>query len=145
MWKRKHAQRDAGPSAEPDARAAIMIVGKEHVGFSDVEELQEQFRAVARDAFAIILDIESVSTMGTGMVALLLDEDRTLREAGKTLQIVGLHGEPLELVRMCRLDRVLAIRETVEEAVRALLPEFGPSDGERLVNCFVMAPAVSAS
>ena len=64
---------------------------------------------------------------------------------GKTLQIVGLHGEPLELVRMCRLDRVLAIRETVEEAVRALLPEFGPSDGERLVNCFVMAPAVSAS
>ena len=144
MWRKRYLWKDAELTVTTDKRVTVITITEAHLGISDVEHLQEHLTAVVSGSSVIILDLGSVVAMGTATVALLLDLNRSQNRAGKTLQIVGLHGKPLELIQMCRLEGLLPIQASPDVAVKKIARDCR-ANNEPVVICVAAAPTLSSS
>jgi len=67
----------------------------------------------------IALDLRHVEFMDCAVVGTLLGISTSVRSAGGCLRLSGLREGPMRLLRVCRLDEVLCVHDTVLSATAA--------------------------
>jgi anti-anti-sigma factor len=68
------------------------------------------------------VDLSGVEVIATTGITLLLVADRELKKAGGKMVLAGTRGLVRDVLLRCRLDKVLTLSPSVEEALRAARP-----------------------
>ena len=76
----------------------------------------------AKSPGTVVVDLAGVDVIATTGITLLLVADRELKKAGGRMVLAGTAGLVREVLLRCRLDKVLTLAPSVEEAVRAARP-----------------------
>jgi anti-sigma B factor antagonist len=113
-----------GPAASREAHAAEpVVVARSDAGDETRLELRGVFDAttsgavraaleaiVAERRKAVVVDLNALRIIDSTGVRLLLGMRRSCTSYGGTMTLAGVHGQPLEILRLLRLDEVLGIR-----------------------------------
>jgi anti-anti-sigma factor len=70
----------------------------------------------------VVVDLSGVDVIATTGITLLLVADRELKRAGGKMVLAGTRGLVRDVLMRCRLDKVLTLAPSAEEAVRAARP-----------------------
>ena len=90
-----------------------------------VADVGASFAAAVRGEGAggtVVVDLRGVDVIATTGITLLLVADRELRKAGGRLVLAGTGGLVRDVLLRCRLDKVLTLVPSVDEAIRAARP-----------------------
>lgn len=82
-----------------------------------VDAVERDFGAAAGAARRLVVDLSQVDVLNTPAIAMFLSAQRQLKQSGGRLILTGTRGLVDELLRRCRLDVVLTIVPSIEEAV----------------------------
>ena len=94
-------------------------------------ELRE---TIAASGPQVVLDFSQVSFMDSTGLHLLLDIQAWCDEAGRSLRLVAVHGEPARVLDICEFDRFIEVERLDEGAPRppaAVEPTAPASGSER--------------
>ena len=67
----------------------------------------------------VVVDLGGVDVIATTGITLLLVADRELKRAGGRMVVAGTRGLVRDVLLRCRLDKVLTLAPTVDEAVQS--------------------------
>ena len=67
----------------------------------------------------VVVDLSAVDVIATTGITLLLVSDRELKKAGGRMVLAGTQGLVRDVLLRCRLDKVLTLAPSTEEAIRA--------------------------
>jgi anti-anti-sigma factor len=70
----------------------------------------------------VVVDLSGVDVIATTGITLLLVADRELKRAGGKMVLAGTRGLVRDVLMRCRLDKVLTLAPSAEDAVRAARP-----------------------
>ena len=90
-----------------------------------VAEVSQGFVAAVRGEGPgrhVVVDLGGVDVIATTGITLLLVADRELKKAGGKMVLAGTRGLVRDVLMRCRLDKVLTLAPSVEEAVHAARP-----------------------
>ena len=92
-----------------------------------VADVGPTFAAAARGEGAkaggtVVVDLSGVDVIATTGITLLLVADRELKRAGGRMVLAGTAGLVRDVLLRCRLDKVLTLAPSVDEALRAARP-----------------------
>jgi anti-sigma B factor antagonist len=73
-------------------------------------------RAVAATRPDVAVDLRQVTFMDCSVVSVLVAAYKRVRAAGGCLRLIGDDRGPLRLIRLCKLDRVLCVHDSLEVA-----------------------------
>lgn len=68
----------------------------------------------------VIVDFSGVHIVSSGVIGLLIEMSRQTRAKGGTFIVAGLQPQVSEVFSIARLERVLNIQPTVDDALRAI-------------------------
>jgi len=74
--------------------------------------LRPKFDGLVQDQHNVVIDIRNVNfndSSGIGAIVFLF---KRLRALGKSLSIIGAHGQPLEIMRHLRVDKTITVVES---------------------------------
>lgn len=74
-----------------------------------VEILRPRFDALIQDESDVVIDmhlIEFIDSSGIGAIVFLF---KRLRSMNRTLSLIGVHGQPLELLKHLRIDQSIQV------------------------------------
>ena len=66
----------------------------------------------------VVVDLSAVDVIATTGITLLLVSDRELKKAGGRMVLAGTQGLVREVLLRCRLDKVLTLAPSTEEAIK---------------------------
>jgi anti-anti-sigma factor len=66
----------------------------------------------------VVVDLSAVDVIATTGITLLLVSDRELKKAGGRMVLAGTQGLVRDVLLRCRLDKVLTLAPSTEEAIR---------------------------
>jgi len=90
-----------------------------------VADVSQSFVAAVRGDGSgghVVVDLGGVDVIATTGITLLLVADRELKRTGGKMVLAGTRGLVRDVLMRCRLDKVLTLAPSVEEAVRAARP-----------------------
>ncbi len=100
--------------------AAIDISGPLTRG-SKGEELEWELDRLIKDGSRkILIDMSASSYMDSAGLGILVGATGKMNEAGGRLRLAGINDKVLNVIRMTKLDKVLAIDENVEASLTVL-------------------------
>jgi anti-anti-sigma factor len=67
----------------------------------------------------VVVDLSAVDVIATTGITLLLVSDRELKKAGGRMVLAGTRGLVRDVLLRCRLDKVLTLAPSAEEAIQA--------------------------
>ena len=67
----------------------------------------------------VVVDLGGVDVIATTGITMLLVADRELKRAGGKMVLAGTRGLVRDVLMRCRLDKVLTLAPSAEEAIRA--------------------------
>jgi anti-anti-sigma factor len=70
----------------------------------------------------VVVDLSGVDVIATTGITLLLVADRELKKTGGKMVLAGTRGLVRDVLMRCRLDKVLTLAQSADEAVRAARP-----------------------
>jgi anti-anti-sigma factor len=70
----------------------------------------------------VVVDLSGVDVIATTGITLLLVADRELKKTGGKMVLAGTRGLVRDVLMRCRLDKVLTLSPSADEAVRAAQP-----------------------
>jgi anti-anti-sigma factor len=70
----------------------------------------------------VVVDLSGVDVIATTGITLLLVADRELKKTGGKMVLAGTRGLVRDVLLRCRLDKVLTLSPSTEEAARAARP-----------------------
>ena len=112
------------PAFEVSRQGEVRIVHFTHATFNRIElnEVSRQLRGLIEhtDRPRLVVDCEHVTQMSSRILGVVMGLHLRTRQRDGELAICTLSQPILELFRLMRLDRVLAIHPTVEDAVASL-------------------------
>jgi anti-anti-sigma factor len=79
----------------------------------------------AGGAETVVVDLGGVDVIATTGITLLLVADRELKRAGGRMVLAGTRGLVRDVLLRCRLDKVLTLSPSVDDAVEAARPRDG--------------------
>jgi anti-anti-sigma factor len=80
-------------------------------------ELKGEFLLLCRPALkTLIVDLTAVEFCDSSGLSALLIAERTMREHGNVVKLVGVHKKVMSLLKISQLDRVFQIFDTVAKA-----------------------------
>jgi len=98
----------------------------------DMESISRELHALveAAEVQAILLDCGVLDYMPSRLIGVFASVSHRLRAQGRRLALCRVRPEPLRTLRLMRLDALMAVYATSEEALSALRSEAaqGPSD-----------------
>jgi anti-anti-sigma factor len=85
-------------------------------------EAQDAIEAVIdeKDRPKVIVDFSGVQIVSSGVIGLLIEMSRQAQSKGGTLIVAGLQPQVSQVFSIARLERVLNIQPTVDDALRAI-------------------------
>jgi anti-anti-sigma factor len=90
-----------------------------------VADVGPSFAAAVRGDGAggpVVVDLSGVDVIATTGITLLLVADRELKKSGGKMVLAGTRGLVRDVLLRCRLDKVLTLSPSAEEAARAARP-----------------------
>ncbi len=96
----------------------VRIVGD--ILLADARSLRRALSEAAAGQAQVVVDLEEVGYMDSSGIATLFETFQRVRRAGGRLELAALQRQTLELLRLCRLDRVFSIHGSVEAALHAV-------------------------
>ncbi len=72
---------------------------------------------VERGGIKVILDMSPVEVIDSSGVGVLVSLNKRLRALGGALRVVGVAGQPLEILKIMRIVQVLAMFPSVDDAL----------------------------
>jgi len=105
--------------ADHDGYAIVTVTGEVDVttGFRLRDPLHE---LVERTIWHHVVDLRAVTFLDSTGLGILVGDHKRLRERGGSLQVVCAPGLVARVFRLTAVDRIVPVRESVEEAVRIL-------------------------
>lgn len=107
-----------------------MSLNHETVNGATVIQLHGEFDAAASDSVkadleslldnncsCIVLDLADVSFIDSTGMGLIIYAYKRLQSSGMDFRVSGVHGQPLELFKLLRVDRVIQLFPDVEHAL----------------------------
>ena len=67
----------------------------------------------------VVVDLSAVDVIATTGITLLLVSDRELKKAGGRMVLAGTRGLVRDVLLRCRLDKVLTLAPTAEDAIQS--------------------------
>jgi len=87
----------------------------------EVQQVERAFReATHRDGAAVVVDLSNVDFVATAAIAMFLEAARVLKNSGGKIVVSGPQPKIGEVLRRLRLERVLPMHSSVDEAVAAV-------------------------
>ena len=108
---------------EAEGVRLVRLVGS--LSQKGVTDVGPSFAAAVRGEGAggpVVVDLAGVDVIATTGITLLLVADRELKKAGGRMVVAGTRGLVREVLLRCRLDKVLTLAPSVDEAVRSARP-----------------------
>ncbi|MGC9327176.1 MAG: STAS domain-containing protein, partial [Candidatus Hinthialibacter sp.] len=99
-----------------------------HVDETDLtENLLEPIRQILTVAFLsgkykLVFNFESCQMIDSYFIGLLISTNREVKELGGNLKCVGVHGQIARAFEIIRLDELIDVYETLEEAIGSSHP-----------------------
>ena len=87
-----------------------------------VADVSPAFAAAVRgdgSGTPVVVDLGGVDVIATTGITMLLVADRELKRAGGKMVLAGTRGLVRDVLMRCRLDKVLTLAPSAEEAIRA--------------------------
>jgi anti-anti-sigma factor len=95
-----------------------------------LEHVAPAFAAAVRSGpAAVAVDLSGVDVVATPGIAMLLEAQRAANEVGRVIVLFGMRGVVEDVIRRCRLDVVLTIAPTQEQAIEMALRAAGQAGG----------------
>lgn len=85
-----------------------------------VDEIEEQFRAVAADALRVLVDLREVDYVSSSAIRMILGKMRSVRSNGGQMALCRLQPLVHKVFEMTKLDSLIPIHTTRAEAVEDL-------------------------
>ena len=99
----------------------VLIVLVEVIQFSNYEEVFNKIKSTISDLSSlIVLDLTRVKFMDSLSLGMLVPLLLYTRRLGGDLALVATDPKVKELFRILRLDRIMKIQDSVEEAIKSL-------------------------
>ena len=88
---------------------------------TDVDRVRGDLLRLVREGKRshLVLDFTGVQFISSQLIGILVSLHKELTAAGGTLTLCGLSAKLLELIKITRLDRILSIKASGAEAVKA--------------------------
>lgn len=120
MWRRKQKRESPDEQARTveQTRTTVLLVDRTALDSSDTIALEEVIDTVMEEADRIVLDLTTVSDLSSAVVALFILEADKACKAGGSLELAGLRGRPVEMLRMCGAEERFRTHETVADALK---------------------------
>lgn len=100
---------------------AIVVTLKGHIATAESQVLSQSLEAVVCDGFdLLVIDLSDVEIITSDGLGALIRAKKSVTEAGGTFAIAGVRGNIRELFRMTRLDKLFAMYDSADEALKAL-------------------------
>ena len=97
----------------------VIVKSQSLMGMNVVEECAEELRGIDRTD-RVVLDMGNVHLVNSGFMSVLIDFNRTARDAGGRLVLCNVGQEVQKLINMLHLTKLLTICESLDEAIAAL-------------------------
>jgi anti-anti-sigma factor len=108
---------------ETDGVRVVRLIGS--LSQKGVADVGPSFAAAVRGdggGGPVVVDLAGVDVIATTGITLLLVADRELKKAGGKMVLAGTRGLVRDVLLRCRLDKVLTLSPSAEEAARAARP-----------------------
>jgi anti-anti-sigma factor len=108
---------------EADGVRIVRLVGS--LSQKGVADVGPSFAAAVRGDGAggpVVVDLSGVDVIATTGITLLLVADRELKKSGGKMVLAGTRGLVRDVLLRCRLDKVLTLSPSAEEAARGARP-----------------------
>ena len=128
----KQVSDDGGFEFPVDRKAGVAIVAIPNEALSKVVDSagRATFLVDAQDAIEavigesdpprVIIDFSGVQIVSSGVIGLLIEMSRQAQSKGGKFVVAGLQPHVSEVFSIARLERVLNIQPTVDDALRAM-------------------------
>ncbi|MDA0837064.1 MAG: STAS domain-containing protein [Planctomycetota bacterium] len=102
--------------------AVIIQVLADSLSFDELESFGEMLQEVAEQnpAGILILDLSKVVTISSIVIGRIFRARKALIDSGGELRIVASNPNLLSVLNVCRLDKIVDIRATLDEALAEL-------------------------
>jgi len=97
----------------------VAVKSEDLMGITVVEECAKELQGIDR-ADVVVLDMGKVHLVSSGFLSLLIDLNRTARDAGGKLVLCNIGQEVRTLIDTLRLGALLTICDSLDDAVAAL-------------------------
>ena len=108
---------------ESDGVRTVRVSGS--LSQKGVADVSAAFAAAVRgdgSGGPVVVDLGGVDVIATTGITMLLVADRELKRAGGKMVLAGTRGLVRDVLMRCRLDKVLTLAASADEAVRAARP-----------------------
>ena len=96
----------------------IALVGE--AGLQNADRVERAFLpVVASKPRLVIVNLEELDFIGSLGLGMLVELQRSLKLSGGTLRLACAQDVIIDVIKRCRLERVLTVHDTVEEALAA--------------------------
>lgn len=107
---------------ERDGVRVIAVVGE--IDIASAPQLSTRLNVAVRcTSSGVVVDLSGVEFIDSTGIAVLLNALRRMTRARRRLALVCPQGPVLRALRTARLDSTFTVRDSVQEAVRAALPQ----------------------
>lgn len=76
-----------------------------------VEILRPQFESLAQEKSDVVIDMSRVNFIDSSGIGAIVFLYKRLRSMSRRLSLIGVHGQPYELLRRLRIDQSIQISE----------------------------------
>lgn len=91
--------------------------------FDASQRLADRFDDMIEPGGRVVIDLSGVDVLTTPGISLLVKARQRLHDSGGRMALVPAGAKAMEVIRRCKLDTLLPIRASAEEAVAALKAE----------------------
>lgn len=107
--------------SESKMRPHVFVKPPKHLDAVTSGPLEKEiFASTSAPGMVVILDMADVAFVSSAGIRFLLVTKDRLRKLGGELWLAKVNSNVLEVLTICALDRVLTIRESVEQSLDAL-------------------------
>lgn len=110
-------------SVEHDGQLAIFHLGEERLTAENAPEVKRELLILTQSEITVLmLDLTPVSFCdSSGLSAILLAERQMREHEDGGVIVVDVHGKVKTLIEIAKLDGIIPVFETVEEARKAIV------------------------
>jgi len=107
-------------TVEQDHWLVVYMIGE--CDMETVPQLMDELSKAIHEGKNVILDVHLLTYIDSTGISAVASAQRSLAEEGRVLRIVGSHGLFAKAIQLCRLDRLVELYDTVEDARQGLNP-----------------------
>lgn len=102
-----------------EAGVSVVRLASHHLDFENVVEFRRAMDEILGEADEVVIDMSSLEFVDSSGLGAILSAVRRLSSRGGDLRLAGVTPSVAALLQLVRLDQIIQIYETSDEAVRS--------------------------